>query len=97
LEPAVNPYPTTLQLRVEATSARLLAEQAAATLAFRALVSAARDGINRLNFPLGSPAQGYALDDVAGMLADWLKPVDALILEERADDAMLDLLDREVV
>ena len=92
-----NPYPTVLQLRVEATGTRLLAEQAAATLAFRALVGTARDGIARLDFPLGSPAQGYALDDVVGMLDDWLKPVDELILAERADDAVLDLLDRDVV
>jgi hypothetical protein len=68
--PVNNPYPTTAQLRAEAVSGRLLAEQAASTALFRAMVQTALDGINRLDFPLGSPTLEYDVAGVTSHLTD---------------------------
>jgi hypothetical protein len=68
--PVNNPYPTTAQLRAEAVSGRLLAEQAASTATFRAIVQTALDGIGKLIFPLGSPTLEYDVADVTSHLTD---------------------------
>lgn len=81
-----NPYPTARQLRTEAVADRLLAEQIAATAAFRAIVKAAKAEIDALHFPLGCPVPGYDEEDIAGLLLEWQSPRDALVLEAIADD-----------
>jgi hypothetical protein len=85
-----NPYPTTAQLRAEAVSGRLLAEQAASTALFRAIVQTARDGINRLDFPLGSPTLEYDVAGVTSFLTGRLTPRDEQYLEEMAGDRALE-------
>jgi hypothetical protein len=83
----MNPYPTRAELRREATGDALLAAQASATDAFRAIVATASAAIALLDFPLGCPAAGYDMDDVTGILADWLAPSDARRLRDLAADA----------
>ena len=88
--PVNNPNPTRRQLRAEAAADRLLGEQAAAAATFHALIKTALDGINRLDFPLGSPTLEYDLDEVTGSLAAWLTPQETQFLEEMAEDAALE-------
>ncbi len=86
-----NPYPTRAALHAEAIADGLLTEQAAVTAAFHAIVRTARAAIAALDFPLGLDAGGYAIEDVDTALADWLEPGDARLMDDRADDAALDL------
>ena len=76
------PYPTHLQLRAESAIGALLAEQATATEAFRAIVATAQAGIAVLHFPLGSPAHGFDLEDIT----ERLKQEDKILAEMKADE-----------
>lgn len=86
-----NPYPSRAQLHAEATADRLLAEQAGATLAFHAIVLGAKIRIGTLHFPLGCPVRGYDIEDITGLLDEWLEPRDPRLLEQLADDAACEL------
>jgi hypothetical protein len=85
-----DPYPTNAQLYAEADANRLLAEQAAATAAFRHIVRAAIAAIDALHFPLGSPAAGFEIDDITGTMMDFLAPTDPQYLQDVANDRALD-------
>ena len=84
------PYPTQLQLRAESAIGALLAEQAASTAAFLAIVKTAQAGIAALDFPLGSPAHGFDLCDITDTLRDWQTSRDETWLEETAEDLVLE-------
>lgn len=86
----MNPYPSRAELRREYAIDALLADQAAATEAFHAIVATAAAGIAALEFPLGCPAAGYDMDDVTGILADWLTPAKPLRMYDLARDAYAD-------
>jgi hypothetical protein len=86
------PYPTHLQLRAESAIGALLAEQATATEAFRAIVATAQAGIAVLHFPLGSPAHGFDLEDITETLCNWQNRRDEAQLEEIAEDLVLERL-----
>lgn len=75
------------------TQASLLADHADETKKFHALVRAFQKDLDRLDFPLGSPAHGYDLKDIRGYLSDWLEPAGQLTLEWNARTI---LNDREV-
>ena len=82
-----NPFPSTLQLRAEAMVDRLLAEQEAAAGSFRSAATAFLIFLRDQHFPLGSPVQGWGLDDIEQALLDWAHNVrDELILQEIAED-----------
>jgi len=86
------PYPTHLQLRAESAIGKLLAEQAAATAAFLAIVRTAQAGIAALHFPIGSPAHHFDLCDITDALSDWQTARDATWLEETAEDLVMERL-----
>ena len=83
----MNPYPTRAELRREAAADILFDAQATATDAFHAIVATARTAIAALEFTLGCPAAGYDMDDVTGILADWLVPAEPLRMRDLARDA----------
>jgi hypothetical protein len=62
----------------------LAAQQAAATASFQEIVRNARAAIARLDFPLGSPARGYDLQDIEAELTAWLSPRSAALLDAEA-------------
>jgi hypothetical protein len=86
------PYPTQLQLRADSAIGALLAEQAAATAAFVAIVKTAQTGFAALHFPLGSPALGFDLEDITETLSDWQNAREEARLEETAEDLVLERL-----
>jgi hypothetical protein len=88
-----NPFPSSLQLRAEAAVDRILAEQEAASGAFRSAATAFLHFLRAQYFPLGSPVQGWALDDIERALGDWAHNVrDELILQEIAEDIIQERL-----
>lgn len=86
------PYPTTLQLRAESAIGALLAEQATATAAFLVVVKTAQAAFAALHFPLGSPALGFDLEDITETLSDWQNAREEMLLEETAEDLVLERL-----
>lgn len=88
-----NPFPTALQLRAEAAIDRMLAEQEAASGSFRAAATAFLAFLRDQHFPLGSPVQGWSLDDIEQALLDWAHNVrDPLALQEIAEDVVQERL-----
>jgi hypothetical protein len=83
-----DPFPSAAQLRLEAAADRLLVRQAVSTEALGKLVERFRADFARLDFPLGSPVPGYALEDIDEHARDWVTlvrtPAD---LESAAMDA----------
>ena len=67
-----NPDPTKAQLRTEAGADRLLAEQTAATAAFKTALDTFAAAFDAMRFPLGSPVAGYDVQDINGVIADWM-------------------------
>jgi hypothetical protein len=67
-----NPHPTRAALATEASADALLASHARAVAAFQALVRDAIAKVRAIEFPLGSPASGYDVDDIESFLGDWL-------------------------
>jgi hypothetical protein len=63
---------------------QLLREQSEATIAFRDARNAFAAVYDKLHFPLGSPVQGYDLDDITAILADWI------VLRDDDEDAAID-------
>lgn len=88
-----NPFPTSLQLRAEAAVDRILAEQEAAAGAFRSAATAFLHFLRDQYYPLGSPVQGWALDEIELALGQWAHDVrDPLALEEIAQDIIQERL-----
>lgn len=88
-----NPFPTALQLRAEAAIDRMLAQQEAASGSFRAAATAFLVFLRDQYFPLGSPVQGWSLDDIEAALLDWAHNVrDELALQEIAQDIVTERL-----
>jgi hypothetical protein len=88
-----NPFPTALQLRAEAAVDRILAEQEAASGAFRSAATAFLHFLRDQYYPLGSPVQGWALDEIEHALGQWAHDVrDTLALEEIAQDIIQERL-----
>jgi hypothetical protein len=88
-----NPFPTDLQLRAEAAVDRMLAQQEAASGSFRSAATAFLLFLRDQHFPLGSPVQGWGLDDIEAALGDWAHNVrDELTLQEIAEDIVQERL-----
>jgi hypothetical protein len=86
-------FPAVLQCRAESTVEKLLADQAAATAAFVAIVKTAQAGIAALKFPLGSPARIFELTEITDCLSDWQDARRDEDLRWEAEDRVLKALD----
>lgn len=67
----MNPYPSNSDLHIEMVADQLLTEQAADTAKYVAALRAFDAAISPLQFPLGSPVQGYDWKDILCHTADW--------------------------
>lgn len=69
-----NPYPTHAEEALEARVEALLTEQHRAAERFRAALAVFRRAVVALDFPLGSPVEGYGLDDLTDLLDQFAIP-----------------------
>ena len=63
-------YPTAAQLHAEADTDRLVAAQCAAAERLAEILAVAIAQVRTIDFPLGTPAQGYDPDDILTLLRD---------------------------
>ena len=63
-------YPTAAQLHAAADTDRLVAAQCAAAQRLAEILSVAVAQVRTIDFPLGTPAQGYDPDDILALLRD---------------------------
>lgn len=89
-----DPYPSRRQLRQEAAVETLLSAQEQAARRLRDVLTAAVAEIEQIEFPLGSPVQGYDVPDILSTLRDLIPPCDPLARHE-AEEAAWDRVEGE--